>query len=1194
MANPLLSLMMFPQHWDPVAAVLRIRIGAFPFTDPLSPLIAGQPAFADADLAFNARIIPSLAHLPASGDAAAPKALGNPPRPNRRALLEHAAARFSIDTPPAAPPPASPPRVKKYLPTSYRQAFPFHGPQHDLVSTGNEYRCAFESAQKATVPPPALEKRVSWGEVLGHLLRNRLLAEQAGMLFQFDLPLAGEFAAGGWLYAELQPGSPFAGVPGRIALYAARIPSLAAAPRPVFAAIQFPVDAVGASDDARVHVEAEAYADGFAKIVHGAQPIGSGAVDTEANGPAPVRDTGIRLGWDDEQIATWLNRQIGYDPDRRAPPTLRAPLCVLGYRVDARVAKTLKWTSLARVQGDISLDAVPAKGLAALDLGTFRGELAAEAIPLNLTAQSGGDFWLPSHFVSWTGGSIVLADPTGLAIDNQQDVLASQRYTALDANTLPLRYGTDYEFRVRLMDLSSGGPESGDAIGVPGPAPVALVPFRRYVPPRAPLVQRSDGGAAPDPPAQFAVNRPRLGYPDAMFASGNGVVADLLSERDRMLALPKDQRGEVTVPDPDVASVRISVAVRQLALDDPDYLEIYAVERQFPLDPSVSLTVDINYLDVHDATTLSARAAGLVPGDPLPIPTARGVRLSFQSVGKPDPGLKYFGTDQARYSVRSTILTFSAPSSDERDLFHTPLTLSDRIEAIYLRPDSQVTGFALEMLLQQGIKTAPALSVPGRLAQALGLVSDGLTLSPKSGHRTLFGAAAGIRHAFSPGRASITFSAQSDLVLHWIIAVRLTLDRDWTWDGLQPEGVRVFRDGNLVGNVEFPHVVTQNALVGANRSQTELIFLDAIDPKPAPGVFPQELHVSYTVEPQYRTPPDQDTPIPPMKLRLPVTTPPVQTPKLVSAGLAFTPFTHDERYTSTGRRERRLWLEFDQPPADPQDRYYCRVLANSPDPMLMSLADPLPEPSEPELPIDPEEIRVVVPGQPADDLGSDSMQELTASPSPVHFLLPLPQNVDEAALDLFGFYTYELRVGHDKTRWCFAHGRWGPPLRVTDVQHPAPPLVCQVIRAPDRIDVRAPFATPVLGDALLRPRQPNTDMWIMLYAQVLQVDGAAWRNILLTRERAGRIVDEAAHQPPRPERALEFAVCQFLQPAVERVLSDLGLPATSPLSVLAVELIPETKLRTEAQPPRRDPLGESLGDVRILRTSTLVPVPAIC
>ena len=138
---------------------------------------------------------------------------------------------------------------------------------------------------------------------------------------------------------------------------------------------------------------------------------------------------------------------------------------------------------------------------------------------------------------------------------------------------------------------------------------------------------------------------------------------------------------------------------------------------------------------------------------------------------------------------------------------------------------------------------------------------------------------------------------------------------------------------------------------------------------------------------------------------------------------SFTPFTHDRRYASTAQRERRLWREFDQPPADPHDRYYCRILANSP--------DPLPEPAEPELPIDAEEIRVIVPDQPADDSGWEAMQELQGPSSGVHFLVPLPKHIDETALELFGFYKYELRLGQDRSRWCTAHGRWGPPLPVT-------------------------------------------------------------------------------------------------------------------------------------------------------------------
>ena len=53
------------------------------------------------------------------------------------------------------------------------------------------------------------------------------------------------------------------------------------------------------------------------------------------------------------------------------------------------------------------------------------------------------------------------------------------------------------------------------------------------------------------------------------------------------------------------------------------------------------------------------------------------------------------------------------------------------------------------------------------------------------------------------------------------------------------------------------------------------------------------------------------------------------------------------------------------------------------------------------------------------------------------------------------------------------------------------------------------------------------------------------------------------------------------------LLHALCLAPDAPLSVLAVELL------HEAQPPD-DPLGANLGRMRILRTSPLVPVPAVC
>ena len=47
------------------------------------------------------------------------------------------------------------------------------------------------------------------------------------------------------------------------------------------------------------------------------------------------------------------------------------------------------------------------------------------------------------------------------------------------------------------------------------------------------------------------------------------------------------------------------------------------------------------------------------------------------------------------------------------------------------------------------------------------------------------------------------------------------------------------------------------------------------------------------------------------------------------------------------------------------------------------------------------------------------------------------------------------------------------------------------------------------------------------------------------------------------------------------------LPESSPLSVLAVEMLPELNRAP-------DPLGTDLGSTRILRSSRLVPVPPVC
>ena len=65
------------------------------------------------------------------------------------------------------------------------------------------------------------------------------------------------------------------------------------------------------------------------------------------------------------------------------------------------------------------------------------------------------------------------------------------------------------------------------------------------------------------------------------------------------------------------------------------------------------------------------------------------------------------------------------------------------------------------------------------------------------------------------------------------------------------------------------------------------------------------------------------------------------------------------------------------------------------------------------------------------------------------------------------------------------------------------------------------------------------------------------------------------------------------------LLRQLGLATDAPMSVLAVELLPSPLVHQPFGPGEKtnrytDPLGANLGQVRILRSSPLVPVPAIC
>jgi hypothetical protein len=79
----------------------------------------------------------------------------------------------------------------------------------------------------------------------------------------------------------------------------------------------------------------------------------------------------------------------------------------------------------------------------------------------------------------------------------------------------------------------------------------------------------------------------------------------------------------------------------------------------------------------------------------------------------------------------------------------------------------------------------PANDVPQRIALELGLQVNGLTFSGLPGMRIVFGASKALKHALSGDHGSITFAAQNEFLDHWIVALILDVNRDWTWDGFQ-------------------------------------------------------------------------------------------------------------------------------------------------------------------------------------------------------------------------------------------------------------------------------------------------------------------------------------------------------------------------------------------------------------------------
>jgi hypothetical protein len=270
--------------------------------------------------------------------------------------------------------------------------------------------------------------------------------------------------------------------------------------------------------------------------------------------------------------------------------------------------------------------------------------------------------------------------------------------------------------------------------------------------------------------------------------------------------------------------------------------------------------------------------------------------------------------------------------------------------------------------------------------------------------------------------------------------------------------------------------------------------------------------------------------------------------------------------------------------------------------------------------------------------------------SSTFYMLPLPPGLHADSDESFGFFSYEIRLGHKEEIWSTAQARYGRPLRVNGVQHPAPALICNVIRRKtpllslslkkikdkvnseirinpskkpvitdqrknlifkNEIIITAPYAAAVLNGQDVSAKPPQTSLWYMLYAQVKQADGKSYRNLLIHSGYMSYVPQKRKvtkkGQLLMKEEGTRNGIAILQVADVEKRLVEMALPKNISLSVLCVEMFPmENKWQMDRGENREEreafiavdeplnPITTGLGNYRIYRTSPLVPVSEVC
>lgn len=1290
--EPLYSLLTFPQNYE--AGKLNFNIVLLPRNINLrKPSGANIPSFLDADFQFETNIIDGLDGLPvfpAITDTFSPEILFKPN--NKKAVIEeiiqqmeqHDKLKISDDSSLNNDSGAKAQMeqfalknaaIKKYLPQTYRDSFNFTSARTRFAVTDDEYECIIKNKDKKLTDTLTDRSYISWGKLIAFILRNPLLAEKAGLIYKASIPIEADLLKkGGWLFTQFAAGSAFESV--LTAVYAARIPALTE-DRILFAPVLFPVkdSAVNNATYDAVMQESILYNDGFAKIVHANQPVNQDLLQEKDTSNPPVKDVGLRLGWDDEQLTIWGNRQLRQKDEITELP-IDAPLGVFGYKVDVRKLGDLKWFSQNMVRANQNIVMQNSEILAAAD---HSFELPTEVHPSSHGNTMEEGFWLPMYFAAWNGHAMVIPDKEA----DEIHLLSSDRvpvpgldpanavnlspkktfnpYSQDENHHLKLRYGWDYQFRVRLMDISGGSPKPESEPLNGGQKPIADVHFRRNVK-AGPLNILNVHEFYESQPSELVkdtsvlenilgegnilrIKRPDLGYPGVVYTGKYTDAAQLLKDKIKAIATPEDpaQRSQYNIglPDPDVNSFEIIVEVKSLEMDnvlsesgrDPYIVwqkKKYKLPANVPAeDYDLEATINIVYRDFENIDFENNFIDDPNSND-LVLPTSRHLRLTFV------PLLDFADDDYAAEFVAkgNPLLLTSFKTAKKENHLLSPI--KGGLRAFYLQPElkpdlSSVSKGKLEQVKIFPSNTSTELQ---RLAAALDLNAHELTVEGKKGERVQFGVSNELRHSLAPESGSVAISSVKELFNRWIISVDFSLLRDWAWQGLKNDSFTVRRsvqgfEDTLreIGSIQLKDVANMTMLNNPDRTEGRIVFFDCIDPKKFQKEFPREINVTYTLTPNFKNELTEADEIQPLIIDLPITIIPHQVPKLVSAGLALSPYGYDrEHYQFSEVRSKYIWLEFDSPPTDPEDTYFCRVLASAPDPYLCRMDMELVSSLNEDLPfnLNPEEIREIIHGMSNDFAGIGVMQEMIPEngTDSKTFLVPLPNGLHADSDELFGFFTYEVRVGHKKEAWSTAQGRYGRPLKVNGIQHPAPELICSAIRSEIKsplfvkkyIEISAAHSNAVLNGKNITAFPPNTSLWYCLYTQVMQADGKSFRNILID---SGPMY----YQPQRSttnqdlyikESGNKYGTARLGLEEIGKKLESLGLPKSNNLSAIAVEIFPmDNRWQFDWQKQREipessyinaylqnrsqvNPLTDLLGQHRIYRSSKLTKILEVC